>query len=375
MTKNLQILHKCRGFFIVSVFFQPDSSFAKKTNEPIYETPFDLAAGGASLTMAAKEGRIFANPALLPYGGRFHQWGGFSATALTSRDSVEIARSLSKSGQGQPGGSSDDRLNEYIEQATKAPIHVGLKTSLSWLTRHFAFSVFNRVEPDLKISRFGDSGLPEARFQAESYHGAALGLPLTTGWRWLSFGITLKSLMASEPDITASTIDQTSLQNLKDPDYIRANTAHNSGTGGDLGMLCFFQGHNLDFKVASKVDDIGSTQLSGDGSPSEFKQVVSAGLGMTLHTTADALHVAVDYRDILNSYEDPMYKKLYAGVRATLRTYLGLAAGVYHGHPSYGAEIDVVVARFSATYYTREMADSPGVDARNIMMFSTSLGY
>lgn len=361
------------GFFLA--FGGSTPLWAKKTNEPIYETPFDLAAGGASLTMAAKEGRLFANPALLPYGGRFHQWAGFTATGLTSRDSVAIARSLSKSTQGEPGGASDDQVDQYVEQATKAPIHVGLRASLSWLTKHFAFSVFNRVEPDLSVNRFGDSGLPEARFRAESYHGVALGLPLRTQWRWLSFGLAVKSVMVSEPDFVVSTLDETTIQNLKDPDFIRSNTAHNRGTAVDLGMLWFFQGHHFDLKIATKVDDVGTTQLAGDGSPKEFKQVISAGLGMTLHSTADALHFAVDYRDIQNAYEDPMYKKIYAGVRATLRTYLGFAAGVYHGHPSYGAELDTVIARLSASYYTREMEANPGVDARNIMMFSASIGY
>jgi hypothetical protein len=351
---------------------------AKKTNQTVIETPFDLAAGGASLTMAAKEGRLFANPALLPHGGKFHQWAGISTTVLTSRDSIDMVRNLSSSGGGNEsseGTGGSEQFDQYVEQATKAPIHVGAITTLSWLTKNFAFSIFDRIEPDLKIERFGDSGLPEARFSAESYHGVAVGSALRTPWRWLSFGLAFKTMMIAEPEIVVAALDEQTLSNLQEPSFLAENTSHNRGTGVDFGMLWFFQGKNLDLKLASKVDDLGSTQLSGAGPTTHFKQVVSSGIGVTLHSTADALHLALDYRDVTNSYPDPLYKKVYAGVRATLRTYLGLATGIYHGHPTFGMELDLVLARISVSYYTREMGDSPGVDRRNMMMASFSMGY
>ena len=152
-------------------------AWARKTNQPIYETPFDLAAGGASLTFAAKEGRLFSNPALLPLGGSFHQWAGSTTTAIVNKESMSTVQSLSKSGsqsnnsgQGDSGGQS---TNPILDQIFKTPVRVGAAQALSWLTSAFAVSGFSRFEADIKALEFGENGMPQIEFQAESYQGVA----------------------------------------------------------------------------------------------------------------------------------------------------------------------------------------------------------
>jgi hypothetical protein len=361
------------GFFFVA-FLNVPLLWAKKTNQAVYETPFDIGAGGASLTMAAKEGRIFANPALLPFGGDFHQWTGFSGTVLTSRESASLAQSLAKSGRAGEG-QDQEGLRSTIDRLTKDPLHLGVFTSLSFLTRNMALSLFDRIEPDLRFSRIGETGLPEAKLGIESYHGLAMGGASRTPLDWLSFGVTAKHLFAAEPEIVAVTVDESSIANLSDSTYLKNQTAHYQGTGLDLGALLFFQNRHLDFKIAGKVDDMGHTYFSKTGRPSHWRQVVSAGIGLTFHSTRDAVHLALDYRDIFSAYEDPLFKKIYTGMRVTWHNFIGIASGIYHGHPTYGIELDAFVMRFSATFYTREFASAPGVDARNIVMVSVSLGY
>lgn len=349
-------------------------SWAKKTNQAVYETPFDLGAGGASLTMAAKEGRIFANPALLPYGGSFHQWAGLTATVLTSRDSASMAQNLVKD-QGAGGAQMGEGLSSVVDRVTQAPVHLGVMTSLSWLTRHFALCLFDRVEPDLKVDRFGESGLPEVRLGVESYHGLALGTAVRTPLRWLSLGVTFKQLYVAEPEIITAVLDESALSNFEDPSYIKETTQHHRGTGADLGFLIFFQDRYLDIKMAGKIDDLGHTRFADSAKPSQWRQVVSAGLGLTLHSQQDAFHIGLDYRDIFSAYEEPLFKKVYAGVRLTWHNFIGLSTGIYHGYPTYGIELDALVMRFSATLYRREFSDTPGFDSRNILMGSISLGY
>ena len=90
---------------ILMSLFLSTPAFARKTNQAVYQDPFDLGAGGASLTRASKDGRVHANPALLPYGGKFHYWGGLSNSVLTNKESVDIARDLFKQASGSGGGS------------------------------------------------------------------------------------------------------------------------------------------------------------------------------------------------------------------------------------------------------------------------------
>ena len=386
-------------------------ALAKKTNQTVYQDPFDLGAGGASLTRASKDGRVHANPALLPYGGKFHYWGGSSISVLTNKESVDTARSLfnqasgsgestEEGGEGASGGS--DQAAELMDKALTAPVRIGWGVSLAWVTRLFALSVFSRLEMDLRAKEFGQTGFPEAHFQSESYHGVLLGTGVRTPFRWLSFGVAGKYVYGSEPDLRVQLTDTDSISQMSDPKLLQDLSAHKVGTGADLGMLMFFQGSAVDFSIAGKVEDIGNTKFvaisskagaqatedeeaaeAADGTgvePSknntleEFKQVVSVGTGLTFHTGADALHLALDYRDITNAYGEKPFKKVYAGAKLLLRTYVGLSAGYYQGYPTYGAEIDLILVRLAGTYYTRELGDSPGVDPRRIYMITVSAG-
>lgn len=357
----------------------PGTALARKTNQPLYEDPFDLGAGGASLTRASKEGRLFANPALLPQGGKFHRWAGLTLSVLTNKESVDTAREMiggAKSSDGGAGGEGGAATDDFVDKLFSDPVRVGWGLSLSWVTAAFGLSVFSRFEPDIQAKQFGAFGTPEVHFQAESYHGAALGFGFATPFRWLTFGLTSKYIYAAEPDITVQATDTEAIAAFQNPTFVQDLTAHNTGVGFDAGMLVFLQGQHIDLSFAGKLDDVGNTSLTGSNeSPKEFKQVVSAGTGLTLHTGTDAIHMAFDYRDINNAYGEEPFKKFYAGTKILLRTYLGLAAGYYNGFPSYGAEIDLVLLRVAATAYTRELGDHPGVNPRHMYMLTTSTGF
>lgn len=388
-------------------------AFARKTNQSVYQDPFDLGAGGASLTRASKDGRVFANPALLPYGGKFHYWGGSSFSILTNKESVDTARELFNQARGgsaesegdaesanaenesAESGEGQNQAAELMDKALENPIRVGWGSSLAWITRYFGLSVFSRLEMDLRAREFGATGFPEAHFQAESYHGVILGTALRSPIRWLSFGAAAKMVYGSEPDLKVQLTDTESISQMSDPSLLQDLSTHKQGVGMDLGMLMFFQGQHTDLSIAAKVDDIGDTKFTGgaaadteetdeNGDPittpsqnntlTSFKQVVSAGTAVTLHTGSDAIHLALDYRDITNAYGEKLFKKVYAGTKILLRTYVGLSAGYYQGYPTFGAEIDLILVRLAGTYYTRELGDSPGVDPRRIYMFTLSAG-
>ena len=145
-----------------------------------------------------------------------------------------------------------------------------------------------------------------------------------------------------------------------------------TGKGFDFGSLIFLQGKYVDFSFANVLQNIGSMRFSGTTPPA--KQMYHTGMSVVFHTSADAIHLAVDYRDVLNVNKQPDFKRFYLGSKYLLRSYLGLAAGVYHGSPTYGAEVDLILFRLAASVYTREYGDHPDVDRRKIYMASLSTG-
>ena len=356
---------------------------ARKGNEPVYFDPFDLGAGGASLTRASKEGRIYANPALMTYGGKFHRWIGLTETLLSTQNTLSTARDLIP-GQSSNQSSEPEENNtqEFVDTLFKNPVRVGWGLAASYVSANFGLGMFSRYEPDFQAREFGRYGLPEVVFSSESYHGSALAVAAQAPWRWLSFGITAKYIYALEPHLVAEITDEATMRDLQNQTLIPDLQKHYRGLGIDAGMVLFFQGTHLDWSLAGKIDDAGGLAFTPGSSPAaensipeNFRQVVSAGGGVTLHTGADAVHLALDYRDILSAYGDESFKKIYAGAKILIRTYLGLAAGLYHGNPSYGAEIDLILLRIALTSYKRELGDRPGVNPRQIIMGTVSTGF
>jgi hypothetical protein len=378
------------------VTLAPPAALARKGSQPVYQDPFDLAAGGASLTRASKEARLFANPAQLPVGGSFHRWLGVTTSILVNKESTDTARSLveqSRSGDSEAesdagdGTESDPTVEEdpdaeasgsgaLLDKVLNDPVALGAAATVSWITSNFGLAVFSRLEPEVRARGIGSTGVPEAQLTAESYHGVGLGTAFRLPWKWLSLGVTAKQIYAAEPDLRIAVDGPDAASQLQDPSFLESQVTHNRGTGLDVGTQVFLQGNWLDWTFASVVQDVGDTALVGDGeSLTELKQVISVGSAVTLHTGADALHLSLDLRDVQKAYGEETFKRLHAGAKLLIRTYLGLAAGVMDGNPTYGAEVDLIFLRLAAATYTREMGDHPGVDPRTIYQLSLSVGF
>jgi hypothetical protein len=147
---------------------------------------------------------------------------------------------------------------------------------------------------------------------------------------------------------------------------------YGKGMGQDLGLLFFAQGNAVDFRFALKVDDVGGTALSGID---DYKQTYHAGLGLTFHGAMEALHLAVDYRDLTGVYDEALFKKVYAGARIMVRNHMAIAAGLYQGYPTYGVRLDLWLMQIGASVYSRELGDYPGEKQRNIYLGYFGFGF
>ena len=348
-----------------------------RTNQPFFEDPFDVAAGGSTLTRATQEGMLINNPALLPYGGKFFRWLGTKTTISTGKASVELVRGLVQSGS-TSDVSGDDDSNAFVNELFSKPIHFGFSQALSLITNNGGITVFGNLEPDLRAYRYGDSaqgaGVPNVVVRNETYGGAYASVAGRSAVDWFAYGLTFKYLLINETTTRIDLIDESSFEAAQSEAGQLQSASLNKGVGVDVGTLFFAQGKHVDFRFALTVGDVSTTRLTGSGDRTSIPRTINAGVGFTLHTQADAIHFSADLRDAANAYEEELFKRLYLGTRILIRTYLGLAVGVYHGWPTYGAEIDLLLFRLAASSYTREYGDRPGVDSRPIYQVSISTG-
>ena len=342
-------------------------ALAKKTNQTVYEEPFDIAGGGSSLTRSTQEGVLFSNPALLPYGGNFHRWLGYKFNLLAGSESLKFVRN-------SVVGNKSTETNAIADQAFKTPIHFGTSFAFSWLTNNFGMATFYRLEPDLRARKVGENGIPELRAQNEAYAGGIGGFGARLS-NWLSLGVAGKYIYKSESDNSVSISDQEAIKNASKGTGVGQLVSYGHGVGYDAGMLLFLKSDYLDLRVAGKIDDVGGTKFTGTQDP--FLQTLSAGVAITFHNNVDALHLSADIRDIKKAYGESIYKRSYMGVKLVLREHIGFATGLYQGYPAYGAVIDLFLFRVAASYYGREYGthESIGVEARHNYIFSFAMGF
>jgi hypothetical protein len=243
------------SLFILNLAFA-SQVWAKRSSELVYTEPFDLAAGGTTLTRASQEGIVFANPALLPLGAAYIRWLGLQTGVMIDRD-------LAESGSTRIGDAAGAGESNFVDQLFGRSLHFGQTTTLSFLNQNLAITAFNRFEVDVAGRRFGDAGLPTIDFAVEAYAGALTSLA-TRPWRWLSLGLTAKHLYVAEPTISVPIADQNRVRELvENPNDLRDEVKIGKGTGADVGALFLWQNHSLDLSLGLKVEDLGATKLSG----------------------------------------------------------------------------------------------------------------
>ncbi|MBC7658218.1 MAG: hypothetical protein H7249_00765 [Chitinophagaceae bacterium] len=339
---------------------------AKSSSELIYTEPFDLAAGGTTLTRASQEGIVFANPALLPLGAATIRWIGLETAFIVDRD-------LAQNGTTNIKAAADTRNPNFVDTLFARSLHFGQQASFSLLNKNFAFSVFDRLEVDVEGSRYDNGGLPQVNFGGEAYAGGMA----TTAFqplRWLSLGVTAKYLYMAEPNLQIPVTDVARIKELtENPNILRDQLKYGKGAGADIGSLFLYQTNTFDMSLGLKIEDVGGTRFTNG--QKTLPQTTNAGLGMAFHGTTNVLHLSLDYRDMGNAYQEKKFKKVYLGARLMLAQMIGLAAGFYQGIPTFGVRFDAFFIKFGITAYGRELGTYPGDKQRNMVTIYTSIGF
>ncbi|PJA26994.1 MAG: hypothetical protein CO189_08335 [candidate division Zixibacteria bacterium CG_4_9_14_3_um_filter_46_8] len=129
-----------------------------------------------------------------------------------------------------------------------------------------------------------------------------------------------------------------------------------SGYGFDVGALYSLQ-PNLDLG-ASIIDLLGS--VDGDKTPINFR--VGAAYHYTGRITGSFLREIIfagDLDDMFNRDGDHLFNKTHLGADF-LMPVVSLRLGLNQGYPSFGAGINLKVARFEYAYIGRELGNAPG---------------
>ncbi|MEY2988123.1 MAG: hypothetical protein RJB13_1644 [Pseudomonadota bacterium] len=331
----------------------------------LYENPFDLSAGGASLTRATQEGVLFANPSLPALGSGLLRWIYSRTSIHFGADAIDLARESFK--KKKAGELKVDA--QLIESVLKTPIHVGNDLNLGFITAFGGVGIFQCSRTDIQGRQFGSVGLPEVRTRAEAAAGVAAFAAMPVG-DTVSVGASFKPLYAAESyeNISLSDFSGNGTQQLLSE--LKSNTQFGLGLSTGLGATAQYRTTNFDLRLAATIDDLGQTKFI-NSNVSPWKQIVNIGLGLIPHTRSSAVHCAFDLRDVQAAYGEHWTRRSRAGCKVLLNSRVGFGAGFYQGWPSFGVVLNLVFLRLEAGSYTREFGSEVGTIGRRVYFVAT----
>jgi hypothetical protein len=349
------------------VLLAPDTVFAAtlRKSAPLYENPFDMSAGGASLTRATQEGVFFSNPSLPALGRGVLRWIYGRTAVHFGADAIDLARS---SYQKKKAGTLKVD-SSFIASLLKTPVHFGNDLTLGFITAYGGLGIFQSVRADIEGRQYGSIGLPEVRTKAEGAAGLVASASMPVG-DILAIGASVKPTYAAETFESIALSDFTSGGSKQMLADIKSNTAYGFGVSLSVAATAQFRSQNFDLRIASTVDDVGQTKFKvAEVRP--WKQTINLGIGIVPHTRNNALHCAYDLRDIRAAYGEHWTRRSRAGCKALFNSRVGLAAGYYQGWPSYGFVLNLTFIRLEAGSYTREFGAEAGTRGRRVYFVAT----
>jgi hypothetical protein len=344
---------------LTTCVFAPCVSFAEipplRTNEPLYQNPFDLAGGGASMTRATQDAVIFSNPSLAAFGAGFLRSIYFRNALHTNQETAQIAQKVRS---GQVGINAD-----FLEKAIQTPYHLGLDISAGFITSKLNIGFLSSSRVDIQGRKFGTTGMPELRIR--SYSLASLPIGGSTVFRdTIAFGFSLKPVYLAEvaENLGLDTILSAGTQSLNET--VKSKLKRGYGVSSDGAVTLQKRTQFLDVRLAFVASDIGGTTFVGG--PAPWKPTLGTGLGVSLHDRDTVLHCAADLRDLEENYKEHWSKRFYSGCKAVSARQIGIAAGLYQGSLTFGGLVNLFIFRLEAGTYTREMGTAVGSNTRRL---------
>ncbi|WP_130606573.1 hypothetical protein [Fluviispira sanaruensis] len=341
-----------------------DISSLKKAAS-IYQNPFDLASGGASMTRATQEGVLFANPSLPAFGEGIIRSIFFKNTVSVGAQSIGFLNDAAAAF----GSFNTTQLQNLLGDIVKKPVYFGLDSAAGIVTSSFSIAGFSSAKIDLNGRQFGILGLPNIQIKSNGFLGVASAIS-TQFANTLAIGIGPKYIYNAEINADLGVND---ILNASQAQSIITN-ALKKGTAisTDIGVTLQKRTKHFDVRLAGVVADVGNTQFTGGVPP--WLQTYNAGVGLTLHDETNALHCALDFRDISDVYKEDLPKKVYMGCKLLITRIFGLGFGYLQGWPSYGFVLNLFLMRIEAGTYTKDAGNyQAGLLGRQV--YFASLGF
>lgn len=352
---SLNSLKTCRVILLFLTFFASVQGLAQGEWTLFGVRP--LAMGNAFVAVADDFNALYYNPAGL---ARIKEWQMEIVNPKfdISTNTYFLAKRIKSKGKME----TSDLIDTMKDEAGK-PNHIGFGLTPYFITKGWGFG--------LGMDNFVSFLTHNGDVEVETDAAAKVLIPISIAKNYLSnrlsIGFTIKptAIVAFDQDISMDTIsliskDSNNQNNQKFSDFLISGL----GVGLDLGMLFTPTTEGIEPTFGMSISDFGGTRLRkllSDGTKARTVQPsVNTGISFKpVKTDNHYLLVAIDAHSI--NQNTHFSHKMGYGLEYGVGSRLKLEAGLYHGYPTAGLQLDLTILKIRLATYAEDRSALVGM--------------
>lgn len=332
----------------------------------LYRSPYFLGRGGTGVATADNHEAIFVNPAGLALGkGIYKETVLISPSVQVSTQTKDVARKALV---------DKDNSAEAFKSFVGKNIHFGLNNFTGIVFRRFAIGGLVSSDFNLMLAKDPDqNGLETLHADAAVNQVATLSVAEAFLSDSLLIGTTLKYIKRNEAMLDLSVADAENVADKLNGDDVKKAR---SGFAADVGAM--LRPKSWPLSLGLHVENLGTTKLKADEEGvlgKRLPQIVTLGLAVEKATKTSSLSFQVDFRDLMGSVEDNVFKRLHLGAEVRFGRFIGLTGGLNQGYPTMGFFANLYIVRMDVGLMTQEIGSSVGLKPDQRVMFRLMAGF
>lgn len=254
---------------------------------------------------------------------------------------------------------------DIVDKVRNKPQHASLQNFTGVAFRRFSFGFLQGASADALINNDPLNGFPQIEATSIARAGVYMGFSRAFMGDSLMLGVNLKLVHKVVAHAKINALDaQSGLKGEGAQELMRDALRRGTGAGADIGMLWRNADAQARPTLGVTVHNIGMNYT--DSFAQNFRQpvkepsTIDVGVSIEPGTKKSSCTLALDLKDATNKNRENIYKRVHAGAEISFQDVVGVMGGLNQGYPTYGAFVNMRLARIEAGIFTEEAGDLPG---------------
>ncbi|BBH52142.1 hypothetical protein [Fluviispira sanaruensis] len=339
---------------LVIILFKTQVIYSQELQREYRSSRF-LGRGDTGIADANGGDSIFYNPAAIAYANNI-----LNEIVIISPQIEGTSNFISLYDSAQGNGNVASLL-----AANQNKVYSAAGQSLTGIIfKKVSLGVMDRINSNIYAGIDPTTGIPTANIYGANRAGVYFTLAHDFFDGHLLVGINGKYIQKREVNLSISALDVDSeISNNSLKTMITNSLNVGSGVGADIGLLLVLHKESST-QLGITVRNLGMqyrwTVPEGSKAPTSEPTVFDTGFKTTFGTKKSRVGIYADFRDISNTENTDIGKRIHLGAEYVLNNFFGIMTGLNQGYPTFGLFLNFKFIKIEGGMYTEEIGKITG---------------